>query len=79
MKEALLRAERVDLDEVAELAAAGVHYVGSRTTKIVCLPSCRPHAGIATRNRLGFRDLAEAGSAGYRPCADCRPGLRRSA
>lgn len=79
MKEALLRAERVNLDEVAELAAVGVHYVGSTTTKIVCLPSCRHARQVAARNRLGFRDLREAGSAGYRPCEDCRPGLRRSA
>ncbi|MGP8065720.1 MAG: methylated-DNA--[protein]-cysteine S-methyltransferase [Acidimicrobiales bacterium] len=79
LKEALLRAERVNLDELAALASSGVHYVGSTTTKIVCLPSCRDVRRVAARHRRGFRDLAEAGSAGYRPCDRCRPGLRRSA
>ena len=51
MKEALFRAERVNLDEVAELASSGVHYVGSTTTKIVCLPSCRDVRRVAARHR----------------------------
>ena len=79
LKEALLRAERVNLDELAELASSGVHYVGSTTTKIVCLPSCRDVRRVGGAHRRGFRDLAEARSAGYRPCDRCRPGLRRSA
>ncbi len=78
-KEALLRAEGADLDELADLAAAGVHYVGSTATGIVCLPSCHSCRRIAPARRRGFRDLAEAGTAGFRPCRLCRPGLPRSA
>jgi O-6-methylguanine DNA methyltransferase len=74
LKEALLRAEGANLDELAALAAAGVHYVGSATTKIVCLPTCQQARRIAPRHRRGFGALAEAGSAGYRPCRRCRPG-----
>lgn len=78
-KEALLRAEQVNLDEVAGLAARGVHYVGSTTTRIVCLPSCKDARRAAASSRRGFRDLTEAGSAGYRPCLRCRPRPGRSA
>lgn len=78
-KEALLRAEQVNLDEVAELAARGVHYVGTPTTRIVCLPSCKDARRVAASSRRGFRDLTEAGSAGYRPCLRCRPRPGRSA
>ncbi len=78
-KEALLRAEGVNLDEVVALAVAGVHYVGSTATKVVCLPSCKDGRRVAPRYRRGFRDLGEAGSAGYRPCGHCRPGVLRSA
>ena len=44
--------------------------------------ACRA-AGTPARSRPATASasatLREAGSAGYRPCADCRPGLRRSA
>jgi O-6-methylguanine DNA methyltransferase len=73
-KEALLRAEGVDLEDLGELAAAGVHYLGSTTTRIVCLPSCHRARRIGAAHRRGFGDLAAARTAGYRPCALCRPG-----
>jgi O-6-methylguanine DNA methyltransferase len=72
-KQKLLRAEHVDLDEVAALAAAGVHYVGSDTTAVVCLPSCADARRITPAHRHGFRTLAAATHAGYRPCLRCRP------
>jgi O-6-methylguanine DNA methyltransferase len=73
-KEALLRAEGVDLEDLGELAAAGVHYLGCTTTRIVCLPSCHRARRIGAAHRRGFGDLAAARTAGYRPCALCRPG-----
>ncbi len=79
MKEALLRAERVNLDEIAQLAAEGIRYVGSTTTKIVCLPTCQQARRIAPHRRRGFRTLGEAGLAGYRACGRCRPGRGGSA
>lgn len=73
-KLALLRAEGADPVAVAELAAAGVHLVGSDTTGIVCFPTCHHARRIATAHRRGFRSLVGATGAGYRPCRDCRPG-----
>lgn len=73
-KERLLRAEDVDVDEVAELARRGVRLVGSDTTGIVCYPTCGDARRITPGHRHGFRDLAAARAAGYRPCLHCRPG-----
>jgi O-6-methylguanine DNA methyltransferase len=74
-KERLLRAERVNLDEVRELARGRVHFLGSDTTGIVCYPTCADARRIAPAHRVGFRDMAAAAAAGYRPCRTCRPGI----
>ncbi|MEV5708952.1 methylated-DNA--[protein]-cysteine S-methyltransferase [Actinoallomurus sp. NPDC052274] len=73
-KERLLRMEDVNLEEVGTLAAKNVYYVGSDTTGIVCFPSCRDARRITPAHWHGFRNLAQAESAGYRPCRHCRPG-----
>jgi methylated-DNA-[protein]-cysteine S-methyltransferase len=73
LKERLLRAENVNLDEVHELARTKVFFIGSDTTGIVCFPTCAHARRITTPHRRGFRTLAEADAAGYRPCRHCRP------
>lgn len=73
-KERLLRAEDVDVDAAADLARRGVRLVGSDTTGIVCYPTCGDARRITPAHRRGFRDLAAAEAAGYRPCRRCRPG-----
>jgi len=73
MKESLLRAERVNLEEVRALARAGFHYVGSDTTGIVCFPTCPHGRRITAAHRHGFRSIEAAEAAGYRPCQYCRP------
>ncbi|WP_245667896.1 methylated-DNA--[protein]-cysteine S-methyltransferase [Actinomadura macra] len=73
-KERLLRAEDVDLEELAGLAARGVHLIGSDSTGIVCYPTCADARRITPAHRQGFRDLTAARAAGYRPCLHCRPG-----
>ncbi|MFD0690236.1 methylated-DNA--[protein]-cysteine S-methyltransferase [Actinomadura fibrosa] len=72
-KERLLRAENVDLDEVAALAGRGMQLVGSDTTGIVCYPTCGDARRITPPHRRPFRNLAAARAAGYRPCLHCRP------
>jgi O-6-methylguanine DNA methyltransferase len=74
-KETLLRSEEVDLDRLRELAAAGVHYIGSDTTGIVCFPTCRDARRITPGHRHGFATVAAAQEAGYRPCRTCRPAV----
>jgi O-6-methylguanine DNA methyltransferase len=72
-KEALLRDENTNLDEVADLARRGLHYLGSDTTGVVCFPTCHNARRITRAHRAGFATLVAATAAGYRPCRVCRP------
>jgi O-6-methylguanine DNA methyltransferase len=72
-KAELLVAEGADLDELAGFARAGVHYLASDTTGIVCFPTCRDARRITPAHRHGFTTLEAARRAGYRPCRTCRP------
>lgn len=69
----LLRGEDVDVDAVADLARHGTRLIGSDTTGIVCYPTCADARRITPAHRRGFANLAAARTAGYRPCARCRP------
>ena len=73
MKRALLRSEGVDVDSLDSLAASKVRYIGSRTTKIVCCPTCSAARRIREENRVPFRDAADALEKGFRPCKRCQP------
>jgi O-6-methylguanine DNA methyltransferase len=79
MKHQLLDAEEVDLDEASRLAAAGVHYLASDTTGVVCYPSCHHARRITPAHRVPFGSMARAVEAGYRPCRHCRPALADTA
>ena len=72
-KATLLRGEDADVDTLDALADRGVVLLGSDTTGIVCLPSCRHARRITDAHRRGFRSAAAALAAGYRGCRDCRP------
>jgi O-6-methylguanine DNA methyltransferase len=74
-KEALLRGEHANLDDVDTLARRGVHYLGSDTTGVVCFPTCHRVRRIAPAHRVGFATVAAATAAGYRPCSACRPAV----
>jgi O-6-methylguanine DNA methyltransferase len=72
-KRQVLEAEGLDVGRLEAEAAAGIRYVGSDTTHIVCHPTCRDARRVTDRHRIGFPSLAAASSAGYRPCRHCRP------
>jgi len=72
-KRTILTAEGVDVPGLERLAAAGVRYVGSDTTKIYCLPTCRHARRVTDRHRLEFHSAAEGIARGYRACLVCRP------
>jgi methylated-DNA-[protein]-cysteine S-methyltransferase len=73
MKRELLRREGVDVDALEELSKGGIRYVGSRTTKIVCFPTCRDAKRIREENRVPFRGAGQAIEKGFRPCLHCQP------
>lgn len=72
-KRTVLAAEGLDPDALEAGARAGIRFLGSRTTRVVCLPTCHNAKRITTRHRVPFRSLAEAAGAGYHTCRACRP------
>jgi O-6-methylguanine DNA methyltransferase len=77
-KRAVLTAEGLEPDRLEFLARSGVRYLGSDTTRIYCLPSCRQARRIGTRHRVEFHTRGQAAAAGYRPCRLCRPVSMRA-
>jgi O-6-methylguanine DNA methyltransferase len=73
LKRELLRREGVDVDALDSLARQGVRYIGSRTTNIVCFPTCKGARRIREENRVPFHAAAEALQKGFRPCKHCQP------
>lgn len=72
-KRTILASEGLDPDALEAGARAGIRFVGSDTTRIVCLPTCHNAKRISDRHRVPFRSLAAAAAAGYRACRECRP------
>ena len=72
-KRAILEREGVPVDELESLARDHVRYIGSRTTKVFCFPTCHGARRIQEENRVPFRDSDEALESGYRPCRQCQP------
>ncbi len=73
VKRSLLIREEAPVDSLDELAAAAIRFVGSRSTRVFCYPSCHAALRIGGKNRVLFGSVAEAAAAGYRPCKFCRP------
>jgi O-6-methylguanine DNA methyltransferase len=72
-KRTILAAEGLDPDSLEAAARRGERLSGSRTTRIVCWPTCRHARRTQDRYRISFRSLREATVAGYRACRVCRP------
>jgi O-6-methylguanine DNA methyltransferase len=72
-KVTILTAEGVDLSRLERLASSGVRYIGSDTTKIYCLPTCRHARRVTDHHCLEFHSRAEGQARGYRACKVCRP------
>jgi O-6-methylguanine DNA methyltransferase len=72
-KRRILAAEGLDPDALETQASAGVRFIGSDTTHVVCLPTCRHARAITAGHRVPFGSLTAARGAGYRECKRCRP------
>ncbi len=73
LKREMLRREGVDVEALEQLGRSRVRYIGSRTTKIVCFPTCKDARRIREENRVPFRAAGEATEKGFRPCHRCQP------
>jgi len=72
-KERVLAFEGAPVATLLEGARRGERLRGSRTTQIVCYPSCHAARRIRPENVAPFLSLAQAQQSGYRPCQLCRP------
>lgn len=72
-KRTILAAEGLDPDRLEAEARAGIRFVGSDTTGVVCMPTCRNAMRITSVHRVPFRSMSAALAADYRPCRVCRP------
>jgi O-6-methylguanine DNA methyltransferase len=72
-KRRLLEAEGLEPTHLEDLAARHVRYLGSTSTGVYCLPTCRHARRITARHLVELHSPAEADSLGLRPCAVCRP------
>ena len=72
-KRTILAEEGADPDHLESLARAGIRYIGSDTTRIYCLPTCRDARRVTERRLVTFHSAGAAAAAGYRPCRHCRP------
>ena len=75
MKRDLLQREGVDVERLESLAREGVRFIGSKTTKIFCFPTCRDARRIREENRVPFHEADEAKHKGFRPCRHCQPNV----
>ncbi|MEP6767649.1 MAG: methylated-DNA--[protein]-cysteine S-methyltransferase [Acidobacteriota bacterium] len=73
VKRALLRSEGASPEELEELAASGIRYLGSESGRYFCLPTCGGFEHLRRSNRVPFRSARQALEAGFLPCEDCRP------
>ncbi len=74
IKRRVLTAEGLDLGRLERFARSGIRYLGSDTTHIFCLPTCRHARRVMPVHLMTFGSLAETAQAGYRACRVCRPG-----
>jgi O-6-methylguanine DNA methyltransferase len=72
-KRTILAHEGADPDQLEGLARAGVRFLGSDTTRIYCMPTCRDARRVTDRHLVHFPSARAASAAGYRPCLHCRP------
>ncbi|MBO0683080.1 MAG: methylated-DNA--[protein]-cysteine S-methyltransferase [Candidatus Dormibacteraeota bacterium] len=77
-KRAMLSYEGAEPDRVEELLRRSVHFTGSRTTGIFCVPTCRNVRRTRQEHLVSFRNEREAREAGFRPCQVCRPAALAS-
>lgn len=73
LKRKMLALEGLDPSWLEALTRRGTRFLGSRTTHIFCLPSCRHARRVKAANLVEFRSDREAVLSGYRPCQRCRP------
>jgi O-6-methylguanine DNA methyltransferase len=72
-KRTILGSEGLDPDDLENLARSGIRLIGSDSTRIYCLPSCRNARRVTDRHRILLASATAGRARGYRACKVCRP------
>ncbi|MGH3649312.1 MAG: methylated-DNA--[protein]-cysteine S-methyltransferase [Acidimicrobiia bacterium] len=72
-KHDLLELEGAEPDLLEELASHHVRVRANTSTGVYCHPTCQVIRRSKPSDVIGFRSVATAETAGYRPCELCRP------
>lgn len=72
-KRELLQREGVDVAGLDALSRKHIRFIGSRTTHIYCVPTCRDARRIRDENQVPFHGAVEAAEQGFRRCKRCEP------
>jgi O-6-methylguanine DNA methyltransferase len=73
VKRRVLTSEGLDLERLEGFARQGIRYLGSDTTRIYCMPTCRHARRVMPKHEMHFGSLEDVARAGYRACKVCRP------
>ena len=65
-KRTILRSEGPSRTGMEALAARGIRYIGSDTTRIYCLPTCHHAKRVTDRHRVTLRSFGDGVAMGYR-------------
>ncbi len=76
-KRTILTGEGLDLPRLEGLAPSGIRFIGSDTTKVYCLPTCRYARRVTDRHRLEFHSVAEGHPAATAPARSAVPDRPR--
>ena len=72
----MTREEMVQICQRRDKRYDGVFFLGVKSTKIVCKPSCSSRVPLE-KNMVFFQTAEEAFKAGYRPCKRCMKEYER--
>ena len=65
-----------DVSAMTQVNRAGQplkEVIGSKTTHVVCCPTCKDARRIREENVVPFRGIDDAIERGFRPCKRCQP------
>jgi len=74
MSTKLSRTEMLESMKARDASCDGLFFVGVKTMKIYCLPSCKAKLPLE-KNVVFFFEQALALASDYRPCLRCKPNL----
>ncbi len=73
IKRDLLLREGVPVEEIEFFQTMGIRYIGDKTKRFYCYPTCHGSRPLPPAYRISFSSVKEAICKGFRPCPHCKP------